>query len=159
MASPTVTKDSQATRPVGSCLRTSSSTASEIWSQTLSGCPSVTDSDVKKYLPLPILPPLLDQFAFWRRFPTDLGKATEKLFVLHIIEKFAEFGKRFSGQIHIGEFCVSAHQRFGSRRADQEPGSVVEDDLQTVGGAHLPDFEAEMLLRRAVLDPSDEVGL
>ena len=27
-----------------------SSTASEIWSQILSGCPSVTDSEVKKYL-------------------------------------------------------------------------------------------------------------
>ena len=27
--------------------RTASSTASEIWSQTLSGCPSVTDSEVK----------------------------------------------------------------------------------------------------------------
>src|SRR4051812_29440615 len=46
MHSPTVTKVSQATRPEGSWRRTSSKTASEIWSQTLSGWPSVTDSDV-----------------------------------------------------------------------------------------------------------------
>lgn len=32
---------------VGSWARMASSTASEIWSQILSGCPSVTDSDVK----------------------------------------------------------------------------------------------------------------
>src|SRR5690606_4884619 len=34
----------------GSWARTASSTASEIWSQTLSGCPSVTDSDVNRLL-------------------------------------------------------------------------------------------------------------
>src|SRR5579883_766380 len=51
MTMPRVTKVSQATRPIGSSLRTASRTASEIWSQTLSGCPSVTDSEVKKYLP------------------------------------------------------------------------------------------------------------
>ena len=32
--------------PYGSCARIASSTASLIWSQILSGCPSVTDSDV-----------------------------------------------------------------------------------------------------------------
>src|SRR5688572_30882767 len=45
---PVVTSVSQATRPVGSWRITSSSTASEIWSATLSGCPSVTDSEVKR---------------------------------------------------------------------------------------------------------------
>src|ERR687886_265152 len=44
---PVVTSTSQATRPVGSSCRTASRTASEIWSAILSGCPSVTDSDVK----------------------------------------------------------------------------------------------------------------
>src|SRR5690606_30955830 len=43
---PVVTSVSHATRPCGSCDRIASSTASEIWSVTLSGCPSVTDSDV-----------------------------------------------------------------------------------------------------------------
>ena len=38
---------SQATRPLGSSARTASRTESEIWSAILSGCPSVTDSDVK----------------------------------------------------------------------------------------------------------------
>src|SRR4051812_2618299 len=39
---------SQATRPCGSPVRTASRTASETWSAILSGCPSVTDSDVKE---------------------------------------------------------------------------------------------------------------
>ena len=39
---------SQATRPVGSSASTASSTASETWSATLSGWPSVTDSEVKR---------------------------------------------------------------------------------------------------------------
>jgi len=43
-----VTVVSQATRPLGSFARIASSTASEIWSQILSGCPSVTDSEVNK---------------------------------------------------------------------------------------------------------------
>src|SRR5579883_179092 len=44
---PVVISTSQATRPLGSSLSTASSTESEIWSAILSGCPSVTDSDVK----------------------------------------------------------------------------------------------------------------
>jgi hypothetical protein len=46
--SPVVTSVSQATRPLGSSVRTASRTESEIWSATLSGCPSVTDSEVKE---------------------------------------------------------------------------------------------------------------
>ena len=45
--SPVVVKLSQATCDVGSCRSASSSTASETWSQTLSGWPSPTLSDVK----------------------------------------------------------------------------------------------------------------
>ena len=45
--SPVVISVSQATRPSGSSARTASRTESETWSATLSGCPSVTDSDVK----------------------------------------------------------------------------------------------------------------
>ena len=45
--SPVLMSDSQATRLSGSCASSASSTASEIWSQTLSGWPSLTDSDVK----------------------------------------------------------------------------------------------------------------
>ena len=41
----------QATRPVGCSARTASRTPSEIWSQILSGCPSVTDSEVNRYSP------------------------------------------------------------------------------------------------------------
>src|SRR2546421_8899660 len=46
--SPVVVAVSQATRARGSCARIASSTPSEIWSQSLSGWPSVTDSLVKR---------------------------------------------------------------------------------------------------------------
>src|SRR5690349_22560697 len=45
---PLVIADSQATRACGSWASIPSSTASETWSQILSGCPSVTDSDVSR---------------------------------------------------------------------------------------------------------------
>src|SRR5437588_9077901 len=45
--SPVVVAVSHATRATGSCARMASSTPSEIWSHSLSGCPSVTDSLVK----------------------------------------------------------------------------------------------------------------
>ena len=47
-ARPVVTSVSQATRLILSCASMASSTASEIWSAILSGCPSVTDSEVKR---------------------------------------------------------------------------------------------------------------
>src|SRR5439155_22045182 len=43
---PVVAVTSQATWASGSCAMMSSRMASAIWSQTLSGCPSVTDSEV-----------------------------------------------------------------------------------------------------------------
>src|ERR671938_252565 len=45
---PVVISVSHATRPVGSCARTASRIVSESWSATLSGWPSVTDSDVNR---------------------------------------------------------------------------------------------------------------
>jgi hypothetical protein len=42
-----VAKVSQATRAFGSSVRKASRTASDMRSQTLSGCPSETDSEVK----------------------------------------------------------------------------------------------------------------
>src|SRR5215211_2642065 len=46
--SPVFTRVSHATRPVGSSRSTASRTPSEIWSAILSGCPSVTDSEVNR---------------------------------------------------------------------------------------------------------------
>ena len=46
---PVLTSVSHATRPFGSSRSTASSTPSEIWSAILSGWPSVTDSEVKRY--------------------------------------------------------------------------------------------------------------
>src|SRR5271170_6868318 len=45
---PVQVKVSQATRLLGSSRRQASRMASEIWSAILSGCPSVTDSEVKR---------------------------------------------------------------------------------------------------------------
>src|SRR3954452_6834365 len=45
---PVLTRVLHETRPYGSSRRTASSTPSEIWSATLSGWPSVTDSDVNR---------------------------------------------------------------------------------------------------------------
>src|ERR1700736_1688575 len=45
---PLVIAVSQATRALGSCPSIPSSTESETWSQTLSGWPSVTDSEVRR---------------------------------------------------------------------------------------------------------------
>src|SRR5438128_2492048 len=50
MARPVVTSVSHATRPSGSSARTASRIESEIWSAILSGCPSVTDSEVNRVL-------------------------------------------------------------------------------------------------------------
>src|SRR5712692_8996394 len=47
MTYPVLVSVSHATRAPGSLAMMASSTASEIWSQILSGCPSVTDSEVK----------------------------------------------------------------------------------------------------------------
>src|SRR5690606_12900800 len=46
---PVVQRVSAATRDFGSCARRASRTASETWSATLSGWPSETDSEVKRY--------------------------------------------------------------------------------------------------------------
>src|SRR3954470_17264758 len=45
---PVFTSVSHATRPAGSSRMIASSTLSETWSAILSGCPSVTDSDVNR---------------------------------------------------------------------------------------------------------------
>src|SRR6202044_940259 len=50
ITTPVLTMVSQATRPRGSAAKMASSTASEIWSATLSGCPSETDSEVNEKL-------------------------------------------------------------------------------------------------------------
>src|SRR5215813_5096947 len=49
MTKPVLQNVSQATRDVGSCARQASSTESLTASHSLSGWPSVTDSDVKRY--------------------------------------------------------------------------------------------------------------
>src|SRR5450432_3982895 len=50
ITTPVLTSVSHATRPLGSAARMASRTASEIWSATLSGWPSETDSEVNEKL-------------------------------------------------------------------------------------------------------------
>src|SRR5699024_6505116 len=53
---PVDTQVSQATRASVSWVRISSRMATEIWPQIVSGCPSVTDSDVKRCLAIDMPP-------------------------------------------------------------------------------------------------------
>ena len=48
IAVPVFTNVSQATLADLSCAKIASNTASDIWSASLSGCPSETDSEVKR---------------------------------------------------------------------------------------------------------------
>jgi hypothetical protein len=71
IAMPVVTIVSQATRDCVSCSRIESSIASEIWSATLSGCPSETDSEVKRYpdiyfSPYSVFKAVFDINNFWK---------------------------------------------------------------------------------------------
>jgi len=59
---------SHATRLIGSCAINASKMASEILSQILSGCPSVTDSDVNNLLSIGIL---LFLFSFIYLYPGE----------------------------------------------------------------------------------------
>src|SRR5205814_3175069 len=54
-ARPVATSVSHATRLTGSCARIASRIESEIWSAILSGCPSVTDSDVNRWRPFRLM--------------------------------------------------------------------------------------------------------
>src|SRR6185295_14013118 len=80
------TSVSAATRERGSWARIASSTASEIWSATLSGCPSDTDSEVNKNSLIVVYPPGARRFMEGRkdtkllhRFFTVLLKLSARL--------------------------------------------------------------------------------
>src|ERR671916_438893 len=74
--SPVLTRVSHATRPYGSSAMTASSTPSEIWSATLSGWPSVTDSDVKRN----------SLSAYWLIGPRRLAAAWSAAALLALVE-------------------------------------------------------------------------
>src|SRR3954467_7416273 len=76
---PVVTRVSQATRLVGSWRRTSSRTASEIWSATLSGWPSVTDSDVNRWASRWLMvTPLAENVLGSRHGPTRIVRGEDR---------------------------------------------------------------------------------
>src|SRR5438034_6281825 len=86
--SPVVVAVSHATRAIGSCARMASSTPSEIWSQSLSGCPSVTDSLVKNtfgfFMKL-LKIDLLFQKKLHRLYVTNLGARLPRTKVLLLL--------------------------------------------------------------------------
>src|SRR5580693_8644792 len=76
---PVAVRVSAATRLKGSCARQASKIASEIWSAILSGCPSVTDSEVnrKRLVAGKLVSPQGGCLSLLRAFASDLGRLTE----------------------------------------------------------------------------------
>ena len=77
---PVVAAVSQATRPMGSCSSTASSTLSETRSHSLSGWPCVTDSEVKIFLLF-----ISDSFPGIKKRP---ARGAERYTVLSLIFRF-----------------------------------------------------------------------
>ena len=84
---PVVTVVSHATLDFGSASNNASSIESDIWSQILSGCPSVTDSDVNKCLAiLSFLPFPLNYLFILRHLPImDFSNFLFIIFMLVIV--------------------------------------------------------------------------
>src|SRR6266576_788117 len=151
---PVVISVSQATRPAGSSVSTASSTASEIWSATLSGCPSVTDSEVKRN----------SRGAAIRRLRLlDLEKRVEGAGVARAGRPFEERAQRPEVRGHLGrelrsrQPCEALDQRNRvlqveveeAARVAREPGRLLRFlEIGAVG---------EALARRA--DPGDPGGV
>src|ERR671937_2517503 len=95
---PVVTRVSHATRPAGSSARTASRTESETWSATLSGWPSVTDSEVKRKVRAPM----------WTRRLVDgeEGREADRSPVLRPVED--ELVQRLEGGTHPGRRATAA---------------------------------------------------
>src|SRR5581483_4850383 len=86
---PVIANVSHATRPCGSSLRIASRTASEIWSATLSGWPSVTDSEVNR-----------------RRYAISLGSFAPRRHVLHLLRRRRVDRNAERGELELRDFLV-----------------------------------------------------
>src|SRR6187551_449481 len=138
--SPVVTRVSQATRPSGSSFMTASRTASEIWSATLSGCPSVTDSDVNWNVRALIASNLSRDPA--ARQPGSLDGRIP----LH--QPGQELGQR--------DPVEDGADALGDRHLDAEPvGEVAEDRCRGQALDHHPDLPCGLGRGRA---PRDELA-
>src|SRR6478735_3856604 len=134
---PVVTSVSQATRPSASSFRTASRTASEIWSATLSGCPSVTDSDVNWNVRALIGPNLSQDPGARQSGSLDSGVA------LH--QACDELGQ--------GDPVENGGDPLGDRHLDVQPvGEVAEHRRGRQALHHHPDLACGLGRRRALGD-------
>src|SRR5437764_9887773 len=78
---PFVTAVSQATRAAGPCASIASRIASETWSQTLSGWPSVTDSEVSRYEPA-VVKEVMEPVAIVQATPAAPGPSARDLLLV-----------------------------------------------------------------------------
>ena len=72
----------QATLACGSFSNNASNIASDIWSHILSGCPSVTDSEVNKCLAI-LVPPIMN---FIKRFRALFCMAVSSLWCAYFVK-------------------------------------------------------------------------
>src|SRR5262252_4826555 len=136
ITSPVVISVSHATRPPGSSPRTASSTESEIWSAILSGCPSVTDSDVKEKERVVMAGRLATPGEELRSSPDSLlGR-----FPPH--EAGGEVGDALAGQ--------DRADTFGYRQLDAKPMREVPEDWRRRQSLdRLPDLRDRLLRRQS----------
>src|SRR2546421_3867037 len=126
-ARPVVTSVSQATRAVGSSARIASSTASEMASATLSGCPSVTDSDVKRWRSNKVV---VGDWSDGRTFleKSELGQRGAEAAMQLAARSFGGRGRErcrgcLLGHAHGNATDDALHQRYRSRRDAELPNA------------------------------------
>src|SRR6266581_7155129 len=152
---PVVISVSQATRPSGSFARTASRTVSEIWSATLSGCPSVTDSEVKRNSRAAIGPQATQNA---RLLDTQEERDLELVGAAHGV--FDRGAQRLQVLLDVGR---DLHVAKAAKRRDRAVDIDVEDDLRRgrhTGGGVLVLLTIRQCLAAALRehDPRRKIG-
>src|SRR4051812_9941396 len=143
--SPVVTSVSTATRLRGSAVNRASSTESLIWSAILSGCPSVTDSDVNKR-PVNELSSALS--LDWRAFRVAVGGVPDGI----VSGRVAEPARGHAVPNHVSQIALGAgrHGTLGAvGREDHGAVVVFAEDPAT---ADVVDDEQVAALPRELAD-------
>src|SRR4051794_10601066 len=125
---PVLTSVSQATREAGSSRRQASRTPSEIWSATLSGWPSVTDSEVKRYS----LSESTGVFMSGRRVQPRCQLSEKRLGLRRQLEVFAGLD----------------HEHGRARERRQAPAGIVADPLGVLADSAGEDEHVDPARRR-----------
>src|SRR3990170_3310102 len=125
---------SRATRLAGSCARRVSRTASEIWSHTLSGCPSATDSDVnrKSLLSMAGSPPALARAARWAHIYPNLPPGSRALLLVKVpLHQLSHGRQQLAGVAPLGLDLDEASLRGAERDQLQDALAVHPLPLET----------------------------